>query len=366
MKIIFFVATLLLTSLLVDGDLLPTNQPKFINLSSDYSLVAKSEKVFSFNNPDTLLSHDMFLLKSADDLPLMYYSDIQTPVCIDNLCKPVFIEMYWDLMGNYAGYGEFSDEKLSKFDHDNFEKKDYEKLHGLLGDAHSIMGKRPLHSLYDISLSRDLTIKFKGVEVDGVSGATRKEIKTEIVDGALYSCHKLWRIAHGAAVPMIQKNLSSIYSDRLGDHLLESSHQEYHMQTVERLPVDQMEEKIEPLAQVLRSANAMTRSYILKKLPKPLFSHPVIVQELFDGFSSFDNNSKTIIVANSKHTTALAVLSLANQISHMSKNQLKDFLTQIKNTESLKSDALSSRLNDPSLAKDCIYYYLIQDYLEAH
>lgn len=76
------------------SDPLPNNEPKYLEVKESWKHIVKSQPVFSFNNPDTTIQHDMHLLLGEQELPLLYYADIQTPVCIDGLCKPLYIEMY--------------------------------------------------------------------------------------------------------------------------------------------------------------------------------------------------------------------------------------------------------------------------------
>ena len=109
------------------------------------------ESTFFFDNPEMNIEHEMVLIFDADSLPLYYYSDIQTPVCIDNICKPLYIELYWDLLGNYLGYGEYKNHLLSKYDHETFDTADYLKLHKLLSNPHSKIEQRKISDLYDLN-----------------------------------------------------------------------------------------------------------------------------------------------------------------------------------------------------------------------
>ena len=81
--------------------------------------------------------HQMYLLSDKEGYPLFFYSDIYTPVCIDNICKPIQIEIYLNLLGEYVGFALDKDQPLTKFDHEEFEPDDYEKFHKLLKRNHS-------------------------------------------------------------------------------------------------------------------------------------------------------------------------------------------------------------------------------------
>ncbi len=71
---------------------IPGSCVRIILLLSE-KVIFKGEKAFAFSNPDTLLSHDMYLLKSEDDLPLSMLAF--TPVLLQNsLCNRNIIRHY--------------------------------------------------------------------------------------------------------------------------------------------------------------------------------------------------------------------------------------------------------------------------------
>lgn len=324
-------------------DNLPKNTPKYLELGLGDNGLVKAEKAFVFSNPDTLIDHQMYTLLNEENIPIMYYADIQTPVCIDGSCKPLYIEMYWDLTGEYIGYGVHPEQKLSKYDHDYFEEENYDKLHSLLSDPYSVVGRRDLKSLYDIKTERTEKIKFKGKEIDGVSGATRKEVKNSIVEGALYSCYTLWRLAYGDAVLKIQDRLPSIYNPELENYLLNSSWGNYEMHAVKNLPAEKFDHHLKSIIRIIRSSNPISRSYILKKTPKELFVKEEISNELYPHFNEFDFNSKTLLLESLSHADPVNLFVVSDQLSGLSKNQLKiyfDLLRQhpVNQTEALKQN----------------------------
>jgi hypothetical protein len=166
------------------------HEPRFVTMASQYQRVEKQEPVLRFAGRDKGLKHTLFLLSDRADRPLLFYADITTPVCSDNLCKPVTIGLYWDLVGNYVGYGVPAGCPLTKYDDVLFEPADYMKLHQVLMDRQSILGRTTMADMFDPNAptdARNLTARGQGV--DGVSGATSKAFRQSIVPGALYSCH---------------------------------------------------------------------------------------------------------------------------------------------------------------------------------
>ena len=346
-------------------DSIPNNTPKHLSVDVDWESITTSEEVFSFQNRDTLISHTMRLLRNDAGLPLLYYADILTPVCIDGLCKPVYVEMYWDLFGQYAGYGEYPDKLLSKFDHDDFEEEDYVKLNDLLADSHSILGRRRLGQLYDISQERKVMIKFKGQEVDGVSGATKKEIKTAIVEGALYSCYTLWHLAYGEAALKIKDRLPKIYNDALRDQFLSSTHDAYQMYGVEHLEKSEFKNQINNLTQILKTCRPITRKYTLKKMPKELFGEALMVDRLYSNISDIDFNARTLLINNLRHSNVNAALALSTQLDVMSKNQLKNYLDQVNEIPKFQTPDILSNLERSTSQQNFAYAFMVKEFLTS-
>ena len=351
------------TSLFLFRNKLPNNPPKYLELKVDWKEVYNSEKVFEFKNPDTLIEHQIHLLSDSNELPLFYYSNIQTPVCIDALCKPLYIELYWDLVGQYVGYGVYPEQLLSKFDHEVFEQQDYLKLHQLLLNAHSILERRKLTDLYDIGKTREKQITFKGKEVDGVSGATKKEVKSTVVEGALYSCYTLWHLAYGEAASKIKQQLPSIYSDSLAASFLQSDYEAYQMYALKQLSGAAFEENIAHLIPILENGKPLTRAYILKKMPKSLFGHALIVNKLYKSFSELDFNSKTLLLKNLSFSNQTAFTFLSQQLSAMSKNQLKTFLSQLENHKAFQTETILKNLENYA-AENYTYSHLVNRFLD--
>jgi len=365
MKISIIISMLVLGGIIISGDESdPKNLPKYLELDIDWNAISQSEVAFEFENPDTSITHTMHLLRNADGLPMLYYTDVLTPVCIDGVCKPVYVEMYWDLYGQYAGYGEYPDQVFSKFDHDDFESKDYDKLHTLLGDSYSVLGRRKLTQLYDISQERKVLIKFKGQEIDGVSGATKKEIKTAIVEGALYSCYTLWHIVHGSASKKIKDKLPEIYSDKLEDEFLNSNHKEYQLFAIENLESNRFKNKIDQLLQIAENGTPLTRKYILKKMPKELFGHKLVIDNLYKNLSGLDLNTRTLLIKNLSHSNHNAALAMSTQLDILSKNQLKNYLQQIDENSAFRTEKLLKNLERTDEDKNFAFAYLVKQFLQ--
>jgi len=359
MKLVFYLSLLLLASSYENQ--LPNNPPIHFVIGEEWQRVVQSEDAFLFKNPDTLITHQMKLLKDEAGLPLFYYADIQTPVCIDGLCKPVHIEMYWNLIGQYAGFGIYPKQPLTKYDHDLFEQEDYLRLHELLLDQNSVLGRRKLSQLYEKERTREESIKFKGIAIDGISGATKREVKESIVEGGLYSCYTLWHLAYGSATKEIHSLLPTIYSDSLSDYFLKSNYEEYQFYALKKLNNNDLQEKIALIIPIVKEGTPLTRSYLLKKMPKALYRHPLVLNKLYKSCSELDLNSRTLLIDNLHFSNPTAVSFLAEQLPSLSENQLKTFLTVVDKMEVIES--IKEKLSTFSKDETAPYHYLVKDFL---
>lgn len=343
------------------GGGLPVNKPTHLRTDIELATIGKSEVAFQFLNPDTSITHQMNLLYSSEGIPLLYYADINTPVCIDGVCKPVFLEMYWDLLGDYVGYGEYPDRPLTKYDHDSFLPEDHEKLHGLLLDRNSILDRKSLDDLYDLrGVSQD-KIAYNGVEIDGISGATKKEITASVVSGALYSCYRLWYLAHGDASRKIQKNLSVIYSDTLAKQFLLSSLSTYRYYAVRQMEGADFTD-FAPVMNVFDRGNPLVRKHILKKLPDSLLRRVDVYKLLYGMFPDLDNGSKTLLLKKLPLAPAAAP-TLSFHLNEMSKNQLLSYLKHLSERGEQLPPEVRNNLEEAAQNPDFIYAYLIQEFL---
>lgn len=127
---------------------------------------------------------------SAEGFPVYYSRNIRTNVCFDNKCRLLDIIVYWNLTGRYLGFELPEEEYLSKTDHDPFTEEEYVRLNELLLNPTSPLG---LYSYKELLLESASNAE----EVDGVSGATSKEVLEFVVEGAAYTTHKLYEVIYG-------------------------------------------------------------------------------------------------------------------------------------------------------------------------
>lgn len=175
---------------------------------------------FTVTENDTL-TYTLKLALDDKGQPQYFFRNIFTPVCYTNECKPVYINFYWDLLGNYERYDLPEGKVLTKVDHDEFKEADYQKLQDILAQTNSIFADLKMEDL--ISKGTDnLT-----ASVDAKAGATLKTIKNQVIDGAVYTCYTLWHIAYGKAVPEMRKVIETYSNDALLHRFLESKNHHY-------------------------------------------------------------------------------------------------------------------------------------------
>ncbi len=341
-----------------------SDDPVHMSMMPEYECVSGSRPVDFFYGKDTTIAHQLYLLVDSLDRPLLYYANIQTPVCIDSICKPMYVEIYWNLIGNYVGFDIMDDHPMTKYDHDLFEKEDYQKLHRLLLDKHSILERRSLTALFDPSLKQEKQIEYKGQKVDAISGATRTEIKGSVVPGALFSCYTLWHLVNGEVTKKIVANLERINIQSLENYFLETDYPDYHYFAIRKMNPTEMAIRIDRILNIYPDASSLVRTYILKKLPESVWTDRSSASSLFQQFSKSDINSGTCMISNLYRSHDDAYKILAQQIESMTKNQLKMYLSALDgNRDRLTNDMLSD-LHRVAHSRKYAHSYVIARFLQ--
>lgn len=183
---------------------------------------------FTVVENDTL-SYTLKLALDEKGRPQYFFRNIFTPVCYTNECKPVYINFYWDLLGNYVRFDLPKNKVLTKVDHDEFKEEDYQKLQDILAQPNSIFAELKMEDLITTG-TEDLTDS-----VDVKAGATLKTIKNQVIDGAVYTCYTLWHIAYGKAVPEMQKIIQGYSDDSLLHSFLNSSNHHYQYWAMDKV-----------------------------------------------------------------------------------------------------------------------------------
>lgn len=152
---------------------------------SEYTIV-EHDVIFS----DTIPGNILLEFRDKQNIPVLFSRKIVSEVCADTTCRMLNIEIYWSPTGRYLGFQLPPGEFLSKTEHVKFTPGEYDRMHGLLGNANSPLA---MYSLKELAPKKD-TLAGK---VDAVSSATVSAVLEHIVKGAVYTTYTLWHIIYG-------------------------------------------------------------------------------------------------------------------------------------------------------------------------
>lgn len=217
------------------------------------------------------ISYTLNLVLDKAGQPLYFFRNIYTPVCNTGECKPVYINFYWDLTGNYTHFDMPDNEVLTKTDHREFQEKDYAKLQDILSRETSILAELKMEDLVvkgteDISDSANIK-----------TGATLKTIKNDVIEGAVFTCYTLWHLAHGPVKEEIRKITETYISPGLLHRFLNSDN--YHYQYFAMEKVISAEGHVqasyeEDIKKIISGKNIFTARHALQTVNKVFFTVP--------------------------------------------------------------------------------------------
>ena len=208
-----------------------------------------------------------------------YRAVVNTPVCEDERCYAVELEFYWDLIGNYAGYDTIVGMALTKLDHIPFTTEDYQKLNAILSNSNSSLGLYDREELVQSSRSSDL---------DGITGATRSEIKNSVIDGAVYSCYTLWHIAHGQAVDSIRQATSRSFSKKLVQKLVRRQDQEINYYLIQYFTDEDFVEYLREVFDCLKVGEGYFVKKAVEQMPVAALVAPISQAYFTENFGQLD------------------------------------------------------------------------------
>lgn len=253
--------------------------------------------------------------------PAFYHAYVFTPVCEDDLCKPVYIDLYWDLLGNYLRYEVPLNQPLTKLDHVVFTPEEYGRLHDMLQDPESLLKDYQIEELVEST-----THARPGGEVDAVTGATAKSLQAVVIPGALYTCYTLWHIVHGRVQDTIASVTDSLASPELLSHFLRSGNYRYQHYALDRL-LDEAG-KVAPefetdVVSLISNPNVFLAQRVLKEIsPDHLQS---VERQRWLGQLFIGANYRLQLALLAKFVK----VSLRKELKHMLETHQKDFNEEI-------------------------------------
>lgn len=330
--------------------------PEFFVLDWKDGTSLKLQKTDFFIEIDSIGKQEINMLVNQDKVPVLYTADISTPVCADGECKLMNIKFYWTLLGEYAGFDRYDMMPLTKYDHDEFLQEDYQKLHELLADDKSLMGRRTIHQLVEKPKMRTVN------GVDAVSGATITRVKESVVSGALYSCYTAWRLVHGSIQEEIKANTLSILTDEMMVSMLYTRNQEYQIFALDNIDDATYIEHYSQMAEVFKTSTPLVRSIIAKRITNKFKDVPELQKPFWDAFDKIDSGSKSLLVKYLKDAPDYVSIVLSSKLDSMSKNQLRSFLNHLSESAAIDSEV---QVNLVEFANsETTYAYLAKEFME--
>ncbi len=225
----------------------------------------------------------------GDSSEQFFYSEVESAVCQDELCRLVYLKIYWDLAGYYARFEIFEDEPLTKNDHIEFSRADYDKLHDALKDPNSILGEKTKEELLDKSKER------YSEKIDGYTGATAKEIKEVVVDGALYSTFTLWNLVNGDIRSRLKDHTKAHLNEQKLDQLLDSENPRTVQFGLKNMGKEDYVAQFPKLLTILARGNGLVNFYLVKKIPAEAFAKEANQAALKAIWENLDLNTRSVL-----------------------------------------------------------------------
>ncbi len=298
----------------------------------DLSIFENGKSVFVGASPENFsYGYDsVFLFVNDRSEAKFYYQDIFTPVCEDStLCKPVYITLMWDLLGNYLNFRLDEVKPLTKIDHIPFSDEEYKKLHTVLADDRSILGsytKETIAKLYKVS-----TGNHSLDEVDAVTGATPQYIKDQTIEGALYTCHTIWQLSRGKISKMLLHHTKTqLLNEAFLHQLISSDNINYITFALENLRFFEASKFHDEIVQVIQNSDHITASQIIRYLPKKLVEDSDFNLQLWNLFDRVHFLSQKQILDQFTHCKQLSDKLLLDLISYAEEAKESQFVQILK------------------------------------
>ncbi len=253
--------------------------------------VSENGAVYHVIDVNDSVSVVVHLMRDSMEKPLYYYSHIYSPVCEEDICYPVIIDLKWDLLGNFMDYETPVDSPLTKFDHTLFTVQDHDRLRGILSDKVSILRNVDIGDLID----KGTKIR-SSVLVDGVTGATRPSVKDAVVGGAVYSTYILWHLTNGAIADSIRSFTEKELSDSLLMYFLRSDNYHYHYYALEHIPEDKLGYCIPEVIRLIGEGKDYVPFFAVDRLPAMAWTSGVYQIPLLSLLDSVDFKIQNTII----------------------------------------------------------------------
>ncbi|TKG94265.1 hypothetical protein EYV94_13355 [Puteibacter caeruleilacunae] len=268
----------------------------------------------------------------------LYKANINTPVCEDELCYNLEVELYWDLAGNFLKYNDVSSKGLTKRDHIEFSDRDHHTLHTLLTN------KWPAFLNFN---KNELITNDPDVDVDGVSGATHRLILEETVEGAVYTCFVLWHIVNDHdAIHAMSNNTRKYLDEALIKKILTEDNRELHNYLIQQFSNSDFATYLPLILPLIKTGKGYFPKITISKMPKMLFGRDFTQDFLVEEFENLDYFSRTVVLKK------LQNMQVSNDL-------LYQLLSQVSNRNSVQNELIFNLVCSNQRDDSFLEYYEI-------
>ena len=254
-----------------------------------------------------------------------YFQKVYTPVCQESECKSVRLTVRWDLLGRYQGYYLGDGLKFTKLDHEPFTEAEYARLHSILADEESVLGSYTSKDIAGL-LKQDSPVD-GSTEVDALAGATPEGIKSEIIEGALYTCHALWHLCRGANDDLIiDYTKQHLLNEDFARQLILSDDIGYIKFSLDHLESFQAQNLYADIVQSVRDNEAFISSQIVEHLSSELICDNVFTSQLWALFGNLGYLPQRQLLDKMNRCDTISPSVLAEMVAYSSDSIESQFL----------------------------------------
>ena len=246
------------------------------------------KKVMDLPGKDSIFMNEVNFCRDETG-KYFYFSNINTPVCNDTRCQIITLNVYWDLGGHYIRFDTLLGNPLTKFDHEPFTQRDYEKLQMTLSNENSILGEKAIDELLDTDRRR------YSEKIDAVTGATSREIQSAVVEGALYSTYTLWQLVNNRINSRMREYTFRVYDQDIEDQLLNAENPETILFGLSHLEDTYFTEHFNKILEIMRSNRPLLNFYIAKRIPPSIYDDINNRNSLLELWKTLDRNTRSVL-----------------------------------------------------------------------
>ena len=308
----------------------------------------KAVPAFHFKVNDSV-EVDVDLTYKEAGYPAFYTAQLETGVCSDGLCKPINIQVSWNLLGQFIAYYTADGYGLTKFDHIAFTEEDHKQLHRILSDTAAILRD------YKVEDMIDTAVFLPSQQIDAVTRPTSLTFSAATVEGALYTVYTLWHFTNGAIRAKIKAHTRSFMSDdAVVKNMLASNNRDYVSFVFKHMTEEQHNRLASDIVKLVGSKDSYIPHFALAQLGDTVLSAARIQQTLLVYFPAADNALKNALLDRlaSVPMDAEAMIALLSSLPNLQEQQVTKAFAIIENNKPRIDEKIRGKLEILSRSPD--------------